>query len=135
MALTFLSCKVDSLPFKFLGVKVGDSPRKLSMWKDLISHLRRRLAVWRGILLNIAGRMCLIKFVLNAIPIYSLYFYKVPSKVLKEIRTIQTNFLWNKCDLKRLIHWVCWDTVCKYREEGGLGVKNVEIINEALIST
>ncbi|XP_058765309.1 uncharacterized protein LOC131638782 [Vicia villosa] len=44
---SFLSCKVESLPFKFLGVKVGSSPRNVSMWRDLITLLKRRLAVWK----------------------------------------------------------------------------------------
>lgn len=44
-AFSFLSCRVDVLPLKFLGVRVGYSPRKLSMLRDLISTLKRRLAV------------------------------------------------------------------------------------------
>ncbi|XP_058784562.1 uncharacterized protein LOC131659376 [Vicia villosa] len=77
----FLACKVGSLLFKFLGVKVGGNPRKISMWKDLISFLKK-----------------------------------------------------SGGDLVKSIHWICWDTVCKPREEGGLGVRNVEIMNAALIS-
>lgn len=44
-ASTFLVCKVDNLPIKFLSVRMGDSPRNISMWRDLISHLKRRLVV------------------------------------------------------------------------------------------
>lgn len=44
-ALSFLSFDTDRLPFKILGVKIGDSPRKLSMWNDLIKHLKSRLVV------------------------------------------------------------------------------------------
>ncbi|XP_058784820.1 uncharacterized protein LOC131659680 [Vicia villosa] len=118
-ASSFLSCKVGSLPFKFLGVKVGGNPRNILMWKDLISFLRKRLAVWRGKNLSIAGRVVLINAVFNAIPIY---FY------------LSTKLRLSGGDPKKMIHWVCWDTVCKSREEGGLGVKNVQIMNVALIS-
>ncbi|XP_058750874.1 uncharacterized protein LOC131623896 [Vicia villosa] len=79
-ASSFLSCKVGNFPFKFLGVKVGGNHMNLSMWKDLISMLRKRLAEWRGTNLNIAGRVVLINSVLNAIPIYLLSFYKAPVK-------------------------------------------------------
>ncbi|XP_058757847.1 uncharacterized protein LOC131631081 [Vicia villosa] len=48
-ASTFLLCKVDSLPFKFLRVRVGDSPRKISMWRELILVSKNRLAVWKGV--------------------------------------------------------------------------------------
>ncbi|XP_058742136.1 uncharacterized protein LOC131614590 [Vicia villosa] len=132
-ASEFLSCKIGFLPFKFLGVKVGDSPRKLTMWKELIAHLKKRLAVWRGFHINIAGKVVLINSVLNMIPIYSLSFYKAPSKVLKEIKSMQSKFLWNGRDDKKSIHWVGWNTVCKTCEQGGLGVKNMEILNVALL--
>ncbi|XP_058766611.1 uncharacterized protein LOC131640218 [Vicia villosa] len=89
-ASSFLSCEVGSLPFKFLGVRVGDNPRKLSMWKDRLTMLRKRLTVWRGKYLSMAGRVVLINSVLNAIPIYSLSFYKAPKKVLNEVRSIQS---------------------------------------------
>ncbi|XP_058775087.1 uncharacterized protein LOC131649341 [Vicia villosa] len=42
--------------FKFLGVKVGDSVRKVYMWKDVIRYVRRRLEKWRGRLLSIWWR-------------------------------------------------------------------------------
>ncbi|XP_058783813.1 uncharacterized protein LOC131658550 [Vicia villosa] len=57
---SFLSCKVGKLSFKFLGVRVSDNPRKLSMWKDLILMLRKILSVWIGSYLSMAGRMVLI---------------------------------------------------------------------------
>ncbi|XP_058784295.1 uncharacterized protein LOC131659071 [Vicia villosa] len=60
--------------------------------------------------------------------------FLAPTKVLNEIRSIQSSFLWNGSEDKRTIHWVRWDTVCKERDEGGLGVKNVEVVNLALLS-
>ncbi|XP_058741555.1 uncharacterized protein LOC131613933 [Vicia villosa] len=94
-ASSFLSCKVGSLPFKFLGVRVGDNPRKLSMWKDLIMMLRGK----------------------------DFSCGEAPKKVLNEIRSFQSKFLWSGGDLKKSINWVCWDTVSKTRE-GSLGVKS-----------
>ncbi|XP_058784846.1 uncharacterized mitochondrial protein AtMg01250-like [Vicia villosa] len=44
-ASSFLSCKVGSLPFKLLGVRVGGDPRKLVMWRDLLAMMKKRLAV------------------------------------------------------------------------------------------
>ncbi|XP_058766609.1 uncharacterized protein LOC131640215 [Vicia villosa] len=53
-----------------VGEWVGDSPRKLSMWRDLILALKNRITVWKRVHLNIAVR-------------------KAPSKILKEITAIQ----------------------------------------------
>ncbi|XP_058775283.1 uncharacterized protein LOC131649540 [Vicia villosa] len=133
-AASFLSCKVGSLPFKFLGVRVGYNPRKLSMWRDFILMFKKRLSFWKGSNLSMAGRVVLINSVINALPIYLLSFYKAPKKVLNGVCSIQCKFLWGGGELKRSINWVCWDTVCKSREEGGLGVNNMEIMNVALLS-
>ncbi|XP_058755190.1 uncharacterized protein LOC131628373 [Vicia villosa] len=62
-----------------------------------------------------------------------LKMLKYSKMVLDEIRSLQSKFLWNGSDLKKSINWVSWDTVCKTREEGCLGVKNFEIMNVALI--
>ncbi|XP_058741530.1 uncharacterized protein LOC131613910 [Vicia villosa] len=95
---SFLNCDIDHLPFKYLGVKVGDSPRKVSMWKELINQIKARLATWRGKHLNMAGRVTMINTVLNAIPMFSLSFYRAPNKVINDIRKIQSNFLWHKSE-------------------------------------
>lgn len=33
-------------------------------------------------------------------------------------------FLWGGSDENKKCSWVCWDDLCKSKEEGGLGVKN-----------
>lgn len=43
---TFLSCCENHIAFKFLGVKVGDSPRRVHMWKNVINNIANRLEPW-----------------------------------------------------------------------------------------
>ncbi|GAU34402.1 hypothetical protein TSUD_217420 [Trifolium subterraneum] len=33
---TFLSCRADTIPFKFLGIPVGANPRRREMWKPVV---------------------------------------------------------------------------------------------------
>lgn len=113
-AFSFLSCCEDYLLFKFLDMNVGYSPRRLYMWKDVISNIRNRLSTWKSRYLSMGGRVVLINVVLNSIPIYNLSFYKARVKLLKKIRRIQSNFLWGGCDNKRKIHWVNWDSMFMY---------------------
>ncbi|XP_058774903.1 uncharacterized protein LOC131649172 [Vicia villosa] len=103
---SFLTCSVGSLPFKFLGVMVGDSPRKIKMWKDVVRSVKNRLDVWRG---------------------------RVPKAVVKVLVTIQRNFLWNGLVEKKAICWVKWEDVCRVKEEGGLGIRDIEGMNVSLL--
>jgi hypothetical protein len=48
VASAFLNCRVSSLPFKYLGLPVGASPRRVTTWEPLLESLRRRLGSWRN---------------------------------------------------------------------------------------
>lgn len=74
ITLSFLACGVEVYPFKFLGVMVSDSPRKIAMWKEVVRNVRKRLDKWKGRHLSIGGRVVLINSILNAILLYSLPF-------------------------------------------------------------
>lgn len=106
LALTssFLACGIKTLPFKFLGVMVGDSPRKVAMCKKVVRNVRRRLDMWSRRFLSLGGRVVLINSILNYIPLYSLSFYRAPKKVIKDIRSIQMRFLWRGVKGKMCVH-------------------------------
>lgn len=56
---TFLASNIDMVPFKFLGVKVGGSPKRYSIWGPTIEKLKKRLSLWKGIHLNMGERVVL----------------------------------------------------------------------------
>lgn len=43
----FLSCNVDAIHFKFLGVLVGSNPRRRVTLNPLINYIKRMLLVWK----------------------------------------------------------------------------------------
>lgn len=81
-----------------------------------------------------SGRVTLINSVLNSLPIFFMSFYKAPRNVIKTLVSIQRNFLWGGCGEKRKIAWVKWDEVCLTKNVGGLGIKNIEMFNKALLA-
>jgi hypothetical protein len=79
------------------------------------------------------GRLVLLKSVLTALPIYFLSFFKAPSGIISQIESLFKNFLWGGSDEAKKIHWVKWDKICKAKERGGLGVRDVRVFNIALL--
>jgi len=59
--------------------------------------------------------------------------FKVPRKVLNEINTIQRKFLWGWGHDGKKIAWVSWKTVCKSKDMGGPGIKELFDFNKALL--
>lgn len=66
-------------------------------------------------------------------PIYSMNIFWLPKETCAEINTILAKFWWGAGDKKGL-HWYSWDRVSVPKREGGLGFKDLEIFNQALLS-
>ncbi|GKV05111.1 hypothetical protein SLEP1_g17152 [Rubroshorea leprosula] len=128
-----LNCKMDSLPYKYLGMPMGANPRRVDTWKPLIETFRRKLSVWKGRFLSLGGRITLINSVLSSLPMFLMSVYLLPKKVIHEIDKIRRNFLWGGVEDNRKITWVSWDRVCYNKKEGGLGVKNLRCFNMFLL--
>jgi hypothetical protein len=133
LACNFLNCKRGAIPFSYLGLPVGASPRRCATWDPLIEHIRKRLRSWGNRHVSLGGRIVLINSVLNAIPIFYLSFMKIPASVVKKIVRIQRDFLWGGLKGDTKICWVSWKEVCKPRSQGGLGVRDIGKVNISLL--
>ncbi|CAJ2658352.1 unnamed protein product [Trifolium pratense] len=96
--------------------------------------MMKRLNTWSGRQLSYGGRITLINSVLASLPVYFFSFFKAPKCVINQLVRIQRNFLWGGGLEDKKLCWVKWDQVCRAKEQGGLGVKNLELFNIALLS-
>ena len=46
---------------------------------------------------------------------------------------MQRDFIWKSEAGKRKIHAVSWEMICKEKKNGGLGLRNLEVMNDALL--
>lgn len=80
-----------------------------------------------------SGRLTLILSVLCAIPIHSMLALNIPMKIIKALSKICRGFLW--CGKKEATGGHCavaWDSVCRPKWAGGLGIPNLSWLNKAL---
>lgn len=57
----------------------------------------------------------------------------MPECVLRELVKIQSRFLWGGGELKKKVNLVGWNKITKSKKMGGLGVKNLKLMNECLL--
>lgn len=88
-----LNCKMMEIPFIYLGLLVRENQRCLTTWQPVIAKIKKCLCSWRQQQLSFGGRVCLIKYVLNAILLYYLSMFRVPITIIMKIICIQRNFL------------------------------------------
>ena len=83
MVKGFLHLRLGCFPFKYLGLPVGANPRSARTWDPLINLIESRLNSWTNRFVSLGGRVVLINFDLNFIPIFFLSFMKMSVKVWK----------------------------------------------------
>jgi hypothetical protein len=59
---------------------------------------------------------------------------KMSTIVWKKIIAIQRNFLWGGSNNTAKIAWVKWCDLCRPKECGGLGIKNLRLVNVSLLT-
>jgi len=129
-----LNSRLMGLPFKYLGMPIGGNPRKCVFWNPVVDKIRSRLSSWKGRLLSMAGRICLIKSVIIALPLFYFSFFKAPVSVCNQIRRIQAQFLWGWGHDSRKIAWVKWKSICRPIDYGGLGIKDISCFKAGLLA-
>lgn len=101
-ASQFLICSREKLPFKFLGISVRINSWRGKAWNAVVSSFKRKLSIWKSRLLSIGGKVTLLNSVLSSLVIYTMSFYRAPMKVLKELISIQSHFLWGGNEDKKM---------------------------------
>ncbi|CAN1216168.1 Putative ribonuclease H protein At1g65750 [Linum perenne] len=91
----------------------------------------KKLAGWKANNLSLAGRGTLATSVLNAIPSYVMQTAFLPVHICEAIDRKIRNFIWGSVQGGRKIHNINWETVCKPKSLGGLGLRSARDLNKA----
>ena len=67
---------------------------KCSAWKPVVEKIKNHLASWKTKIVSRAGRLTLIKSVLNSLPVYYVSMFKMPKIIAQKLVNIQRRFLW-----------------------------------------
>ncbi|XP_020242707.1 uncharacterized protein LOC109820923 [Asparagus officinalis] len=115
------------LPVRYLGVPLISKRLSCLDCSALLSRISEKFQNWqKREVLSYAERLQLIKSVILGIHIFWTNNYILPSKVLRKIDNLCSEFLWN-----RKIPLVSWNSVCQNKKQGGLGVFSARIWNQA----
>jgi hypothetical protein len=75
----------------------------------------------------------LIKTSLSSTTIYHMSVFLLPKTTIHKMDKIMRRFFWQGGRLKRKYQMVKWDTVCKVKKNGGMGLKNLRKMNVSLL--
>ncbi|XP_013645955.2 uncharacterized protein LOC125594385 [Brassica napus] len=128
-ASTGMAC--GSLPFRYLGVPMNSRKLSLASCEPLLHQIKTRFSSWSTKTLSFSGRLMLIKTVIAGITTFWCSSFVLPKACVVKINSMCSAFLWKGNLDAHSTARVAWTTVCKPKEEGGLGVKDLLTWNKA----
>lgn len=76
-----------------------------------------------------------LKAVVQSIPTYAMNLFRLPKSLIFEIYRLCNRFWWGSSDQGRKMHWCSWSWLCKHKTDDGLGFRDLEDFNRALLLT
>jgi ribonuclease HI len=129
--VALLNFKVGTLPFTYLGVPVFKGKPKSCHLQPIADKIKLKLSAWKASLLSIAGRVQLVKSVIQSMLTYSISIYSWPSSLLRDLEKCIRNFIWSGDIDKRKLVTVSWKKICRPLAQGGLNVRSLIHLNKA----
>ncbi|XP_026400010.1 uncharacterized protein LOC113295891 [Papaver somniferum] len=130
---------------QILGVKPMNSREKYLVYPLILGHSKQEyfksikenfeniFFTWSSITLSQAGTCIMIKHVLNSVLIYQMGTFKLPSKLLQQLTSIERKFFWGYNN-NRGHNPTAWLNVCRPAEMGGLAFRDLEKLNLAMLT-
>ena len=121
-------------PFRYLGLPVASTKLTIAQFHPFTDRIAGYLNAWAGMKLSYAGRCELIRSILQGVECFWLASLYIPAGIRDRLIRMCRNFLWGgQCYVfKKAL--VAWESICLPKMEGGLGFKNLEAWNLALLS-
>ena len=127
------NCKVAQLPMKYLGVPVTYSNLKIVDWEFLDAKFIKKLDAWVCDLACSGARLTLLDACLTGIPSYYMSMHLLGKTVIEKLDKHRRRFFWAGKKKKKAYCMVKWKRVCRSKNKGGLGVKDLHRQNVSLL--
>lgn len=119
---------------KYLGLPEHFGRKKRDIFASIVDRIKQRAQSWTARFLSGAGKMVLLKAVLASMPTYAMSCFKLPMSLCKQIQSVLTRFWWDiKPELRKMC-WVSWEKLTLPKGAGGLGFREIEVFNDALLA-
>ena len=107
---------------------------KNGTFKYLRDRVWEKIRGWMEKLLLAAGKEVLMKLVAQSIPVFSMSCFRLPRGLCESITSIIRQFWWGSKQGRRRPCWVSWDVITLPKNLGGLGFRDMELFNLALLA-
>ena len=124
----------EALSEKYLGMPTDVGTATNGAFKYLKDRVWKKVQGWMEQTLSAGGKEVLIKAVAQAVPTFSMSCFRMPRGLCQHIDSLLRGFWWGSKEGKRKTCWVGWEEMTKPKYMGGLGFRDIELFNLALLA-
>jgi hypothetical protein len=124
----------EALGEKYLGLPTALVRSTDSEFEHIITKMRKLVRGWTPKTMSSAAREVLVKAICQAIPTYSMSCFRLSKKLCKKITNCVARFWWGGNEGKSKIHWRKWEKIAIPKSAGGMGFRDFELFNHAMLA-
>jgi hypothetical protein len=120
---------------KYLGLPSMIGRSKKSTFKFIKDRIWKKINSWSSRHLSQAGREVMIKSILQSIPTYVMSIFLLPRTLTEDIEKMLNSFWWGRCNSNSShgLHLLSWERLTVSKDYGGMGFKNLQAFNLAML--
>lgn len=118
----------------YLGIPTHVGRSRSAVFRVLLNRVMKKLKDWKSRTLSSTGKLTLVRSVVQSIPSYLMTCFKILENVIQKIESEIARFLWGQKGVEKRVHWLRREVLCMPKSEGGLGLRDLEVFNTALLA-
>lgn len=129
-----LGVQVTEFDAKYLGLRTTRGRMKKDKFQSIKEKMSKRLTDYSEKYMSSGAKEVLIKSVVQALPPYIMSVFQLLLTLCDELTGLIRDFWWGTEKGKRKVAWLAWDKMTLKKCWGGLGFKDLRLLNQALLA-